>query len=181
MLSNLVDTSNKFFRSLKTKGFIAEKELKYFTYEYKKACNLGKMYLLPKIHKRLSDVPGRPVISNCGMPTEKVSEFLDYQLKPVIQNGKSYIRDSGHFLERNKNINTLPENAILVTADVVALYQSIPHEAGLTALRKALDNSSVKKIPAENLIKMAEFVLKNNLFEFNNKVFQQISGTAIGT
>ena len=26
---------------------------------------------------------------------------------------------------------------------------------------------------------MAEFVLKNNLFEFNNKVFQQISGTAI--
>ena len=56
------------------------------------------MYLLPKIHKRLSDVSGRPVISNCGMPTEKVSEFLHYELKPVIQNGKSYIRDSGHFL-----------------------------------------------------------------------------------
>ena len=44
MLSNLVDTSNNFFRGLKTKGFIVEKELKYFTYEYKKACNLGKMY-----------------------------------------------------------------------------------------------------------------------------------------
>ena len=71
MLSNLVETSNKFFRGLKTKGFIVEKEWRYFTYEYKKACNLGKMYLLPKIHKRLSDVPGRPVISNCGMPTEK--------------------------------------------------------------------------------------------------------------
>ena len=28
---------------------------------------------------------------------------------------------------------------------------------------------------------MAEFVLKNNLLEFNNKVFQQISRTAIGT
>ena len=28
---------------------------------------------------------------------------------------------------------------------------------------------------------MAEFVLKNNLFKFNNKVFQQTSGTAIGT
>ena len=55
------------------------------------------MYLLHKIHKRLSDVPGRPVISNCGMPTEKVSEFLDYQLKLVLRNGKSCIRDSGHF------------------------------------------------------------------------------------
>ena len=85
MQSNLVDTRNKFFRGLKMKGFFAEKELKYFTYEYKKACNLGKMYLLPKIRKRLSDVPGRPVVSNCGMTTEKVSEFLDYQLKPVMQ------------------------------------------------------------------------------------------------
>ena len=39
----------------------------------------------------------------------------------------------------------------------------------------------MKKIPAKNLIEMAEFVLKNNLFEFNNEVFQQISGTTIGT
>ena len=29
MMSSLVDTSNKFFRGLKMKGFIAEKELKY--------------------------------------------------------------------------------------------------------------------------------------------------------
>ena len=181
MLSNLDDTSNNFFRGLKTKGFIAEKELKYFTYEYKKACNLGKMYLLPKIHKRLSDVPGRPVISNCGMPTEKVSEFLDYELKPVMQKGKSYIRDSGHFLEKIKNISTLPENAILVTADVVGLYPSIPHQAGLSALKEALEIKSVKKIPTKKLNKMAEFVLKNTLFQFNSKVFQQISEATIGT
>ena len=117
-----------------------------------------------------------------GMPPEKVSKFLDHQLKPVMQKGKWYIRDSGHFLEKIKNINTLPENAILlVTADVVGLYPSIPHQAGLSALKEALENRSVKKIPTENLIKMAEFVLKNNLFEFNSKVFQQISGTAIGT
>ena len=64
-----------------------------------------------------------------------------------------------------------PENAILVTADVVGLYPSIPHQAGLNALKEALENKSVKKIPIENLIKIAEFVLKNNLLEFNNKVF----------
>ena len=138
------------------------------------------MYLLPKIHKRLSDVPGRLVISNCGMPTEKVSEFLDYELKPVMQKGKSYIRDSGHFLEKIKNISTLLENVILVTADVVGLYPSIPHQAGLSALKEALANRSVKKISTENLIKMAKIVLKNNFFDFNSKVFQQISGTAIG-
>ena len=131
--------------SLKTKGFFAEKELKYFTYEYKKASNLGKMYLLPKIHKRLSDVAGRPVILNCGMATEKASEFLDYQLNPVMQNGTSYIRDSGHFLENIKNVSTLPENITLATDDVVGLYPSISYQAGLSALKEALENRSVKK------------------------------------
>ena len=55
------------------------------------------MYLLPKIHKRLESVPGRPVISNCGTPTEKVSEFLDYHLKPTMQSAKSYIKDTSVF------------------------------------------------------------------------------------
>ena len=47
------------------------------------------MYLLPKNHKRLFDVPGRPVISNCGTPTENVSEFLDHHLQLVIKGGIS--------------------------------------------------------------------------------------------
>ena len=42
------------------------------------------MYLLPEIHKRLYDAPGRPVISNCGTPTEKTSGFFDNQLKEVM-------------------------------------------------------------------------------------------------
>ena len=73
MLTELVETSNKFFKNLKSRGCISEKYLKYFSWEFKKTSNLGKLYLLPKIHKRLSDVPGRPVISNCGTPTERVS------------------------------------------------------------------------------------------------------------
>ena len=67
---------------------ISEKELKYFTYNFKKVTNLGKLYFLPKIHKRLSAVAGRPVISNCRTPTE-VSEYLDYILKPIMQDSWS--------------------------------------------------------------------------------------------
>ena len=100
--------------------------MKYFTYEYKKACNLGKLYLLPKIHKRLFNGPGRPVISNCGTPTEKVSEFLDHHLKPVLQKRLSYIRDSQHFLEKIKTIGNVPENAILATADVLVYIPTFP-------------------------------------------------------
>ena len=58
------------------------------------------MYLLPKIHKRLYDFPDRPVISNCGTSTEKVSEFLDHHLKPVMHEGESFIKDTDDFLNK---------------------------------------------------------------------------------
>ena len=44
-----------------------------------------------------------------------------------------------------------------------------------------MDRREEKKIPKEDLGKMAEFVLKNNYFEFNGQVKHQISGTAIST
>ena len=84
ILSKLSETSNKMFSSLKRRGFLTEKQMKYFTYEFKKATNFGKLYLLPKIHKRLHNVPGRPVISNCGSPKEKCSEFLDHHLESIM-------------------------------------------------------------------------------------------------
>ena len=127
-------TSNQVFQNLKSKGinsFISDKQLKYFTYEYKKVSNLGKLYLLPKIHKRLHNVPGRPVISNCGTPTEKASEFLDYHLKPIMQKGRSYIKNSGDFINKIKSLQNIPGGAILAAADVIGLYPSIPHKAGL--------------------------------------------------
>ena len=180
-MQELADNSNKLFKNLKTKRSITEKELKYFTIAFKKATNLGKLYLLPKIHKRLENVPGRPVILNCVTPTENVSEFLDSQLKSVMQRSRSYIKESGDFIKKIKNISTILKDSILVTADVVGLYPSIPHEAGLKAIEKALNNRTNKKVSTEDLVKMAKFVLPNNYFEFNRKVKLQILGTAIGT
>ena len=99
-------------------------------------------------------------------------------MKPL--RGWSYIKDSDDFIKRTRNLYSIPENAILVTADVVGLYPSIPHEAGLKALREVLDNREQHTIPTSELLMMADFVLKNNYFEFNGQIKQQISGTAIG-
>ena len=46
---------------------------------------------------------------------------------------------------------------------------SISHEVGLRALREALNKRDKKIVPAEELLKMADSVLKNNYFEFANK------------
>ena len=132
------------------------------------------------MHKRLHNVPGRPTISNSGAPTEKVSEFIDFHLKSIMQNGASNIKDSNYFKSKIININ-IPNDALLVTADVVGLCPGISHKAGLSALREALDKITHQEIPTENLIKMAEFVLKNNFFEFDTNVYQQMSGPAIWT
>ena len=149
---------------------ISEKELKYFSYNFKNTSCLGKTYLLPKIHKRLNNVRGVPVISNCGTPTEKLSEFLDHCLQPVMKAGKSYIKDISQFLEKLKNLGNIPSNALVVTADVVGLYPSIPHNAGLQALYEKLEEKADKKIPLTDLVEMAEFILKNNFFEFETKI-----------
>ena len=98
-----------------------------------------------------------------------------------MQNSWSYLKDSGDFLKKIKNISSIPEETILVIANVVSLYPSIPHTAGLAVLRDALDNIEVKKIPKKGLVKKAEFVLHNNYFKFNGSIKQQLSVTAIGT
>ena len=80
-----------------------------------------------------------------------------------MQNGLSYISDSQQFLEEIKTTGSV----ILVTAHVVGFYPYISHQAGLKALKEALEKRDIKNIPTEDLVKMAEFVLNNNIFEFN--------------
>ena len=130
---------------------------------------MGKLYLLPKIHKRLYDVHGRLVISNCGTRTEKASGFLDNVLKEVMENGLSYIKDSNDLIKYIKHLKHIPDNLLLVTTDVVRLYPSIPHEARLRALKEALGRREEKKISTEDLVKMDQFVFKNNYFEFKGQ------------
>ena len=63
----------------------------------------------------------------------------------------------------------------------MGLYPSIPHDEGLKVLWNQYDKLIDKTVPTEDIIKMTEFFLKNNLFEFNSKFYKQISETAIDT
>ena len=105
---------------------------------------LGRFYLLSKIHKRLYNVPGRPVISNSGYYTENISAFLEYHLKSISQKVKSYIKDTNDFLSKLNALPSLPEDTILCTLDVVGLYPNIPHKDGLVAMWKALDGKRAR-------------------------------------
>lgn len=177
-IPSLVEVIKYHLRNVKINGDISSETLDYFMVNNP---NIGRFYLLPKIHKRLHSVPGRPVISNSGYYTEKISKFLDSILQPIAAKVKSYIRDTKDFLKRIRDLSELPEGCIFCTIDVVGLYPNIPHEEGLKALKVALEARENKNISTKSLMELAECVLKNNVFEHNGRIFRQKHGTAIGT
>ena len=121
--SALVSTIFKSLEKIRKRGDFSLGTLNYF---FVKDPKFAKFYLLPKIHKRLYNVPGRPVISNCGFYAENISSFLDFHLQPLAQKVKPYIKDTNHFLGKIKELGQLPEGTILCTVDAVGLYPNIP-------------------------------------------------------
>ena len=65
--------------------------------------------------------------------------------------------------------------------DVVGLYPNILHDEGLSALRKRLNERDKKDVSTDTLVELAELVLKNNIFNFNEIIFKQKRGAAVGT
>ena len=103
--SALVSTIFKSLQKIRKRGDMSQDTLNYFLV---KDPRFARFYLLPKVHKRLYDVPGRPVFSNCGFYTENISPFLDFHLQPLAQKVKSYIKDTNHFLRKIKELGQLP-------------------------------------------------------------------------
>ena len=162
---------------------IRKKEIdeKLADYLYIKRPQLGRFYLLSKIHKRTTSLPGRPVISNNSTATENISAFLDFHLKSLVTKVPHILEDTSDFLTRITEIKDLPEAALLVSFDVVGLYPQIPNEESIDIMKEFLNQREVKDISTKSLCDLATIILKNNFFEINEEVYHQLLGTAIGT
>ena len=64
----------------------------------------------------------------------------------------------------------------------MSLNPRIPNQDELEALKLSikLDHREDKNIPSEDLLEIVRVVFKNNCFEFDSVIKQQLSGTAIG-
>ena len=173
----MVDIINERVRRLHSDGYISDSTLQLLLIN----CNAraARFYLLPKIHKK--NCPGRPVICGRNTPTEKISAFVDHQLKYLVPQIPSYGKDTNDFLAKLKDMERFPDGAILVTIDMVGVHPNIPHDEGLEALRRTLNKRSNPVIPTNHIVDLAELVLKNNNLEFDGSHFLQKCGTAIGT
>ena len=165
-------------------SMVASKEISLKTAEYLILENprTAKFYLLPKIHKNTLPPPGRPIVSANECPSERISQFVDHFIQPLVTKIPSYLRDSSHLINILGN-SKISNDAILCTLDVTSLYTNIPNDEGINAVGNTLFRN---RDPSENptnhsLCNLLRLVLTTNNFEFDNKHFLQVGGTAMGT
>jgi hypothetical protein len=87
----------------------------------------GRFYLLPKIHK--VNNPGRSIVSANGHPTEKITEFVDFRLRPHVEALPSHLKDTTDYHLNMESMNPLPY--ILFSMDVMSLYTNVLHNDGV--------------------------------------------------
>ena len=108
--------------------------------------------------------------------------MTDILLQPFLGKINSYVRDDIQFL------NFIPQqtdpNTLLATFDVTSLYSNIPHELGKQAIEywikkhpDTLHNRFSEKFVTDSI----EIILTNNSFQFDNRNYLQLLGTAMGT
>jgi len=133
--------------------------------------------------RQRKSIPGRPIVSAVNSTTENLLEFLTLCLKPLPPKLKTYIRDTKHFLSKILSLPRIPEEAILVTANVSSLYTNIPHKDG----KKATDGIEatlhyIEKykddlpsfVPNTQVIKTLFYViLENNILIFDKKFYKE--------
>ena len=142
----------------------------------------SKFYLLPKIHKNKLPPPGRPIVSANECPSERISQFVDNFIQPIVKTLPAYLRDSSHLLNIIRHLQ-VPPGAILANLDVTSLCTNIPNDEGILAVSRYLFKYRDASLNPTNhsICKLLDLVLKTNNFEFDNKEFRQVGRAAIGT
>ena len=160
----------------------------------------SRFYVLPKINKSKTilekignttdecvqlampeDLTSRPIVSGPKSVTKGLSQLLEKILTPLVSHQKTFIKNELDFLRKFPR-NVEPDTYIMC-CDVKSLYTSIPNDLGMRALQYWITrlSSIIPSRFSENFIlEASQFVLENNFFTFNGRMWQQVIGTAMG-
>ena len=133
---------------------IDDKTAKYFKENSPKP---GHFYTIPKIHKQ--GHPGHLIVSSNSYPTERISQFVDHHLQPLVTKLPSYIKDTTHILNKLNNICQLPNGVLLVTLDVTSLYMNISHKDRIQACSDFLDRRTNPTFKTTRLCDLIRLIL----------------------
>jgi hypothetical protein len=181
--TDLCKKINEILENLCDKSVISDRQLDYLTAS--EADSDRYFYLLPKIHKTTDKWPsadqpeGRPIVGDCETESRRVSDLLDYYIKPLANKHRSYVKDTYDFIKKVRH-QKIGKNCLLVTGDITSLYTNMNINRTIAVLKKALKANPQRGRPDKEIITLLELIMKNNDFEFNDELFLQIFGTAMG-
>ena len=126
-----------------------------------------------------------PIVSACGTATYNTAKFITKILQNYCGKTSSFVKDSTDFIKKIKHLSINPEEEILVSFAVSALFTRIPAPVALQVINSKISTftnfTNVYKIPAEKFIKLLEFTITNCIFCFNKKFYKQLQGTTMGS
>lgn len=145
-----------------------------------------KFYILAKIHK--VPIKGRPIVPSMTWITHHLSQWIANQLNPLIPNLGWVLKDSNDLLKEIHQINTSQKlknkysHLEIYSADVEALYPNMDVQTGLQLVKEFLHEINWEhQIKIDFIIKAMEFVLTQGYIIFENRIFQQNNGAAMGS
>ncbi|CAB1351377.1 unnamed protein product [Coregonus sp. 'balchen'] len=94
----------------------------------------------------------------------------------------AYVRDSMGMINTLKTMHNINGEMLMSCFDVESLYTTIPHQGGLEAMAHYLSQRPTGTLPSTNcIVELAEIVVTKNFFMFDNYMFIQQNGTAMGS
>ena len=148
--------------------------------------DFGYFYMNYKAHKPEKGYPGRMITSGCGSPTERLSSWCEYHLKPLMTKLPYRLEDTSHFLRKLVLYNEKrlseddPKPLILCSWDIEAMYPNITNELGLAACRLLLDKREILEPSTDCIMDAIQITLEENIAQFGDVVVKQCDGTAMG-
>ena len=169
----------RFLRTLKGSKFINSSDYEKI---YPKGSKCARMYGLPKLHKvfsRLDVPPCRPVVSSIGTYNYQLAKFLSGILTPLIPNNHC-AKDTFTVIDDLKKVSS--SNKFMISFDVVSLFTNIPLDETIElAVNVILEKVKGFDISRSNLKKLFIFATKQTHFRFNEVLYDQVDGVAMGS
>ena len=169
------DKLNRTLRKFRDDSFIDKATYKYL---YASGSQIGYLYGLPKIHK--PNIPLRPILSAIDTFNYRLSKFLVPLLSPITTN-KYTVRDSFTFAKEITNLDF--KDVTMTSFDVKSLYTNIPLEETIsicTSLLKKDPKHLLHSLP-HILQELLTLATSNSMFLFNNHLYKQVDGLAMGS
>jgi hypothetical protein len=160
------------------------KKVVEFVKSYLKSGKPCPFYGLPKIHKQ--PVKLRPISAAHSYCTTGLSIILGDLLQQEVDKQKQILRDTKDLISRLESIATdLPEDCLLMTADVESLYPNIPISDAINRISREVYGPRVGMggdYCMEHAIKqLLDLVLNNHYVAHGTEFRKQVQGTAMGT